>query len=219
MHQHHHCERAQENEKSSWAASAPVSPVCVSLSLCVCVCVRACVRVAIAMSRYGGCQRTIAGLVLLAAVSESQTPCVDPATGRNLDSILEALGEEGLGLDTPYGRMVLRPCRAMTSQPNVACPANALCCINVNSTGWTSCGSIPRFLRYGEYLDPRAPIAQEIVGGGVCTSIPPKNLQVGRSTGSSENCQIADIQSGLSVQADSRQPGCDHGRPNWRCVD
>ena len=134
------------------------------------------------MSRsYGSCQMTVAGLALLAAVSESQTPCVDPATGQSLQPILDALNGEGLGLDTPYGRMVIQPCQAMTSQPNSECPGNALCCFNVNSTGWTSCGSTPRFLRYGEYLDTRAAIAQEISGGGLCTSIPPKNLQVGRS--------------------------------------
>jgi hypothetical protein len=133
----------------------------------------------------------VARLVLLAAVSESQTPCVDPATGTNLEDLVSQVNEDGLGLDTPYGRMVISPCRAMVNQPNVACPTNALCCINVNSTGWTSCGSIPRFLRYGEYLDPRAPVAQEIIGGGVCTNIPPKNLQVSRSAEAPDSCQIA----------------------------
>ena len=127
-------------------------------------------------------------LALLATASDSQTPCVDPATGVSLEPILTALNGQGLRLDTPYGSMYLHPCRAMTTQPNVACPANALCCIDVNSTAWTSCGSSPRFLRYGEYLDPRAAMAQEIVEGGVCTTIPPKNLQVGSST-ASEDCQ------------------------------
>ena len=120
-----------------------------------------------------------AGLALFATVIDSQTPCVDPATGTDLERIVTALGGQGLELATPYGPMHISPCQAMSTQPNPACPADSLCCINVNSTGWTSCGSTPRFLRFGEYLDTRAAVAQEITGGGLCTSIPPKNLQVG----------------------------------------
>jgi hypothetical protein len=81
---------------------------------------------------------------------DGQSPCVDPVTERSLEPIIEAIGPEGFGFDTPYGRMVISPCRAIVTQPNVACPSTALCCINVNTTGWTSCGSAPRWLRHGE---------------------------------------------------------------------
>ena len=113
--------------------------------------------------------------VLLVTVGRAQNPCVDPQTQINLESLVTA---DGQGMDTPFGRMVINPCRAMTNQPNVACPANSLCCMNVNVSGWESCGSAPRWMRFGEYLDARAPLAQEVTAGGLCTNIPYKELQV-----------------------------------------
>ena len=93
---------------------------------------------------------------------DGQTPCGDPTTGKSLQELVTA---EGSGLATPYGQMVINPCVPMTSAPNPACPASALCCINLNSSSWTSCGSAPTWLRFGEF-EARAQTGPRITAGG-----------------------------------------------------
>ena len=109
-------------------------------------------------------------LALQLGAGDGQTPCVDPTTGKSLQELVTA---EGSGLATPYGQMVINPCVPMTSAPNPACPASAMCCINLNSSSWTSCGSAPTWLRFGEF-EARAQTGQRITGGGICAQIPLK---------------------------------------------
>ena len=121
----------------------------------------------------GGRHRSALAPALLAlqlGAGDGQTPCVDPTTGKSLQELVTA---EGSGLATPYGQMVINPCVPMTSAPNPACPASALCCINLNSSSWTSCGSAPTWLRFGEF-EARAQTGQRITGGGICAQIPLK---------------------------------------------